>query len=622
MRNSGRASRQTDSAPRLAVERDPYALFGQIDGTHSLKSAVPDGYVDYQVRKRRGGKIAFFNFELAKEMGLIPADHPHRINPALAERLLDTFALVIINEWDLENNRRFPKEDIKPNRYMATRYLQLQHPSKKGKTSGDGRGIWNGEFRAKGVTWDISSSGTGATCLSPAVAIQKKFFRTGDPRVCYGSGYNTVDDGFNTALMSEVFHLNGVPTERTLVIVEFPGGSSINVRASRNLLRPSHFFHHLKQGNLESLRNSIDYFIERQIANGEWSHPPVRASAGGLYEWFAEQMALTFSRLVAQFESEYIFCWLDWDGDNILASGGIIDYGSVRQFGLFHDEYRYDDVDRFSTKLLEQKFKARYLVQTFAQIRDFLIAGRKRNIKKFRNDPLLKLFDRNYQRWMDEFTLRRIGFEHGERALLMRAHSREVAEFRRIFEYFERIQSVRGVYKVADGVTSNAVFSMRECLRELPRHLAAQKVTRMEAREFIQMMKSSYARRRDLELAPSRAQRVEEFQKRYVRLLELASTHRHGGSFERMLAAVTMRSSWINRRDRITGDGIIGVTDTMLKLRKRLTQAEMQEVFERFVHSHVLDPVAQKALKFRPLERVERAIEVVRRHILRNCEGL
>ena len=104
---------------------------------------------------------------------------------------------------------------------MATRYLQLQHPDKRGKTSGDGRGIWNGEFRGRGGTWDVSSSGTGATCLSPAAAQTGKFFKTGDRAVGYGNGYNTLDEGLSAALMSEIFHRNGIPTERTLVIISF-----------------------------------------------------------------------------------------------------------------------------------------------------------------------------------------------------------------------------------------------------------------------------------------------------------------------------------------------------------------------------------------------------------------
>jgi len=36
--------------------------------------------------------------------------------------------------------------------------------------------------------------------------------------------------------------------------------------------------------------------------------------------------------MAAVLEEEYIFNWLAWDGDNLLASGAILDYGSIRQF--------------------------------------------------------------------------------------------------------------------------------------------------------------------------------------------------------------------------------------------------------------------------------------------------
>ena len=121
-------------------------------------------------------------------------------------------------------------------------------------------------------------------------------------------------------------------------MIAFEDGTSINVRAAKNLIRPAHFFHFLKQGNLSGLKASVDYFMNRQIQNGEFSKSLLQ-NEKKKYEKFAEQMALTFSKISATYESEYIFCWLDWDGDNILANGGIIDYGSIRQFGLYHKEY-------------------------------------------------------------------------------------------------------------------------------------------------------------------------------------------------------------------------------------------------------------------------------------------
>ena len=44
----------------------------EIDGRHPWRDVSPDGYIDYQARYRPNGRVLFFNFSLAKEMGLIP----------------------------------------------------------------------------------------------------------------------------------------------------------------------------------------------------------------------------------------------------------------------------------------------------------------------------------------------------------------------------------------------------------------------------------------------------------------------------------------------------------------------------------------------------------------------
>ena len=113
-----------------------YEKFKQVNGRHPWRSVSPDGYVDYQARYRPHGRVLFFNFPLAKEMGLIPSDHPSSINKELEQVILDTFSLQIINEYDIERGKKFPPETIKPHPYMATRYLQIQHRSRQGKTSG------------------------------------------------------------------------------------------------------------------------------------------------------------------------------------------------------------------------------------------------------------------------------------------------------------------------------------------------------------------------------------------------------------------------------------------------------------------------------------------------------
>src|SRR5690606_21142651 len=193
-----------------------YLSFVQVNVKHPLQSKVSDVQVSYQARRRKGGKVRFFNFALAKEMGLIEDANLCELNAELEKKILDTFSLVIINEWDIENNKKFPKSEILPNSYMATRYLQLQHPDKLGRTSGDGRTIWNGTVEHKGITWDISSCGTGGTRLSPACNINKKYYQTGDPSISYGCGYAEVGEGMETLIFSEVLHQNRFKTERLL----------------------------------------------------------------------------------------------------------------------------------------------------------------------------------------------------------------------------------------------------------------------------------------------------------------------------------------------------------------------------------------------------------------------
>jgi uncharacterized protein YdiU (UPF0061 family) len=225
--------------------------------------------------------------------------------------------------------------------------------------------------------------------------------------VSYGCGYASVEEGFTDALFSESLCINGVATERVLCIISFGDSYGVKVRAGQNLLRPSHFFLHLKQNQVERLRAMTDYYIDRQIANGSWAPVP---KGENKYDYFLGKISETFAKISAQFESEYIFCWMDWDGDNILADGGIIDFGSIRQFGLFHHEYRFDDDDRWSTNIKEQKLKARHIVQSFTQMVNYIKTGKKKNHRLFFNSRSLKKFDKTFARHKQFLLLQKIGY--------------------------------------------------------------------------------------------------------------------------------------------------------------------------------------------------------------------
>ncbi|MBI3772490.1 MAG: YdiU family protein [Gammaproteobacteria bacterium] len=564
-----------------------YSRFLKIDGRHPYRDAVPDGYVDYAAYTRPGGEVFYFNFDLAKEMGLITKSHPHELNKELKEAILYTFSLQIINEYDIAHKTPIAEKDIRPYKYMATRYLQLQHPSTKGYTSGDGRSIWNGCFESKDGIWDVTSCGTGTTCLSPAVVLGNKLVKTGDPNVSYGSGRSDFIDGLCAAMMSEIMHKNGISTERTLAVISFADDTSINVRAGKNLLRPAHFFRYLKQDDYPRLKGMMDYFIERQIANGECER---LSGDKRKYQDILKKFAISFAEAAACFEVEYIFCWMDWDGDNILTDGGIIDYGSVRQFGLYHHEYRYDDVDRMSTTITEQKNKAKYIVQNFAQITEYLISGKKENIKHYKDHEALKLFEETYLSKKHELILYRIGFNMNVVSKIQKDKeiNNILMEFVEVYSYFEKVKSSKGLYNIKDGVTWDAVFCVRDILRELPAYYLSNNKD-MSCQMFVDILKSNYATKDDLKPTISRNEKIRRFQRLYKALVARAAEC-DGVSEKSMLREIVKRSSLINRYERITGDSIIYASEALAKGSDSMAPKTRHKVFSEFVELQVLRP--------------------------------
>ncbi len=573
--------------------KNDYAKIRKINGKHPFQKETIDSFVAYRARKRHGGKVVVFNYELAREIGIIAKSHPNHMTPELEEQLLDTFALVIINEYDQMNGIKFNKEDIKPNFYMATRYLQLQHPNKQGKTSGDGRSIWNGIHRHKGKSWDISSCGTGATCLSPATHIQNKFFQTGDPSISYGCGYAEIDEGIASLFFSEILHKNKVKTERVLGILQFSDGYAITIRVHDNLLRPSHLFNHLKQGNYDALKAMLNYYINRQEENGEWTNMPKGEKAR--WDYFLAKQVDVFARTAAKFEDEYIFCWLDWDGDNVLMDGGIIDYGSVRQFGLFHSEYRFDDTDRFSTTILEQKQKAKYTAQTFCQVVDYLKTGEKKPIKEFGKGQWSDDFEHSFWQYKYKNLLYKVGFSSETANEILEKAPELVAEFQKTFFYFEKAKSHRGPKKVMDGITWDAVYCMRDILRELPQ-IYLSREEQIQRSEFMEIIKSTYATKKDIELNTYKSKRIDEFQQLYRELVFLGSSIEKI-TYNRMLLNISMRSSIINKYDRVTGDSISTITDLLMEKIKKMSPDNVYNLLYNFSEYQNLNPDGERVAK-------------------------
>jgi uncharacterized protein YdiU (UPF0061 family) len=566
-----------------------YEKFKELDGTHPWRDVSADGYLDYRARCRPKGRVLYFNFPLAREMELIPLDHPPTINKELEQVILETFSLQIINEYDLKLGKKYPTETVKPGPYMATRYLQTQHRNKQGKTSGDGRSIWNGYLRTKDLIFDISSRGTGATMLSPGAQKSDGAVQTGDESYGYSSGLAELDEMLASAVMSEIFYRQGIPTERSLAVIGFSDGSAIGVRSAPNLIRPAHIFRYLKQARHAELQASVDYFIQREVENNFWQIPDDEPAK---YERALDYLARSYGKMAAVLEEEYIFNWLAWDGDNMLASGAILDYGSIRQFAAKHDKYRFKDVDRYSASLAEQRYWARLIVQTFAQAMAFICSGEKQPLSTFKDAACLKVFDFAFENESDWRTLWRIGFTPEQIDQLMSSAKKEVKEFHKSLAYFEDLKVSKGIEKLSDGITHKPVFLIRNLLRQLPAYYVAQMLNRVDDESaympddiFLRITAASYVGKRDLQLTPSRSAQVKNFQKCYLRLVEGLEE-----PFEEVLKILQERSAVINHRHRLTGDALVYIIEEVIAITGKIKVNGLQEALDTFIDSQVLVP--------------------------------
>jgi uncharacterized protein YdiU (UPF0061 family) len=528
-------------------------------------------------------------------MGLIPDDHLSNINKDLEQAILETFSVRIINEYDLERGTKFPPESVRPKPFMATRYLQTQHRNKQGKTSGDGRSIWNGFLKSERLVFDISSRGTGATILSPGAQEAAAAVATGDTTYGYASGLAELDEMLASAIMSEIFYRQGIPTERCLAVIGFPDATAIGVRSAPNLIRPAHMFRYLKQKRHAELKASVDYFIDREIENGFWIVPD---NAAQRYATALDYFARNYAKLAALLEEEYIFNWLSWDGDNMLASGAILDYGSIRQFAAKHDKYRFKDVDRYSASLAEQRGWARTLVQVFAQAMDFIETGEKKNLNEFKNAECLCVFDQAFAMERDRRMLWRIGFTSEQISYLISNAQKQIRDFDRSLSYFEDRKVSKGIEKLPDGFTHNPVFLIRNLLRTLPGYYLSQAITRaddvsahMSNEVFLQTMAASYVGKKDLKLTEARIAHITEFQESYLRLVAA-----FGGPLDLVLKTLQERSAVINHRHRITGDAVTWIIEEVIAMKGKIRIDGLQEVIDAFIDSQVLIPG-----KWRPL---------------------
>jgi hypothetical protein len=167
-----------------------------------------------------------------------------------------------------------------------------------------------------------------------------------------------------------------------------------------------------------------------------------------------------------------------------------------------------------------------------------------------------------------------------------------IESFRKHYAYFERTQSKRKAYRVPDGITRDAVFCVREIMREFPK-LWLQEPKLLGAEQFIEIIRASYARKRDVALNPYRLRAVELFQKAYLELVQHAADQFYSGNIKRILLELCMRSSIINRSDRITGDATIKVTQSLIRNLKQMSANDVYQVIDIMALNQQLVPVSR-----------------------------
>ena len=113
--------------------------------------------------------------------------------------------------------------------------------------------------------------------------------------------------------------------------------------------------------------------------------------------------------------------------------------------------------------------------------------------------------------------------------------------------------------------------------------------TREEARENVldaltELMAARTASAEDVRISEFRGRKIAEFQVLYAKLLAAVTGQGKGSQRERkLLLELAMRSSIINRSDRITGDSAILVTQNFIRWHKRVQSRTLHEVFRAIV---------------------------------------
>jgi hypothetical protein len=156
---------------------------------------------------------------------------------------------------------------------------------------------------------------------------------------------------------------------------------------------------------------------------------------------------------------------------------------------------------------------------------------------------------------------------------------------------------------------------MRDILREFPQiYLARQNY--LSDDEFIEIIKSTYARRSDLKLSKERIFQIKEFQISYLELIfHLQKEIKK--DFREILLEVIMRSSVINKYERVTGDSISHIVQKVQRKKPKFTPDDLFQIASEFSVFQDLNPDRKEIssnkmiLEFKPQKHIMRNLYLI-----------
>lgn len=214
----------------------------------------PEFYEEVALRPIEGSRLLYFNWELAREMGLPGLPRDNRMTRELAERILREYGVHTAAPDDPRRSGRVG---------YATRYDDAFGGL------GDGRSVWLTPHRhpTTGELFDITLKGSGPTPFADPTV----------PQVWNRDGKMLLKHAIWETVASRALIANGVRAHDVLAIIETPEGfqtfgknakpspTSIMVRVG-TLFRPGHF--RAFDGQPDKMGKLVDYFSDRYGIKG------------------------------------------------------------------------------------------------------------------------------------------------------------------------------------------------------------------------------------------------------------------------------------------------------------------------------------------------------------------